>query len=154
MLYAHSHTFLNSPPLRSRLIFSPPVLARRLNAAPGARGEVSPCPSLPLPAPFRALTGAPSPIRPPMGGSRGNARNTPRPPAPWRYPPAHPLRRHSAAPPPSAPQKGAPWGTPIRALYTQFSIFKRLIVSSSVAFRAIIPCGRMALRSSAPRAPV
>lgn len=112
MLSAHSHTFLNSPPLRSRLIFSPPVLARRLYAAPGARGEVSPCPSLPLPAPFRALTGAPSPIRPPMGGSRGNTRTTPRPPAPWRYPPAHPLRRHPAAPPPSAPQKGAPWGMP------------------------------------------
>lgn len=112
MLYAHSHPFPNSPPLRSRLIFSPPGLARRLYAAPGARGEVSPCPSLPLPTPFRALTGAPSPIRPPMGGSRGNPRTTPRPPAPWRNPPAHPLRRHSAAPPPSAPQKGAPWGIP------------------------------------------
>lgn len=112
MLYAHSHAFLNSPPLRSRLMPSPPGLARRLNAAPGARGEVSPCPSLPLPTPFRALTGAPSPIRPPMGGSRGNSRTTPRPPAPWRNPPAHPLRRHSAAPPPSAPLKGAPWGMP------------------------------------------
>lgn len=112
MLYAHSHAFLNSPPLRSRLMPSPPVLARRLYAAPGARGEVSPYPSLPLPAPFRALTGAPSPIRPPKGGSRGNSRTTPRPPAPWRYPPAHPLRRHSAASPPSAPQKGAPWGMP------------------------------------------
>lgn len=154
MLYAHSHPFPNSPPLRSRLIFSPPVLARRLNAAPGARGEVSPYPSLPLPAPFRALTGAPSPIRPPMGGSRGNPRTTPRPPAPWRNPPAHPLRRHPAAPPPSAPQKGAPWGMPFRALHARFSIFKRLIVSSSVAFRAIIPCGRMPLRSSAARAPI
>ena len=112
MLYAHSHGFLNSPPLRSRLIFSPPVLARRLNAAPGARGEVSPCPSLPLPTPFRALTGAPSPIRPPKGGSLGVTRTTLRPRAPWRYPPAHPLRRHTAAPPPSAPQKGAPWGNP------------------------------------------
>ena len=110
MLYAHSHPFPNSPPLRSRLIFSPPVLARRHNAAPGARGEVSPYPSLPLPAPFRALTGAPSPIRPPMGGSRGVPRTTLRLPAPWRNPPAHPLRRHSAAPPPSAPLKGAPWG--------------------------------------------
>lgn len=112
MLSAHSHAFLNSPPLRSRLIPSPPGLARRLNAAPGARGEVSPCPSLPLPTPFRALTGAPSPIRPPKGGSRGNSRTTLRPPAPWRYPPALPLRRHSAAPPPSAPLKGAPWGIP------------------------------------------
>lgn len=112
MLYAHSHAFLNSPPLRSRLMPSPPGLARRLNAAPGARGEVSPCPSLPLPTPFRALTGAPSPIRPPKGGSRGNTRTTPRPPAPWRNPPAHPLRRLTAAPPPSAPQKGAPWGMP------------------------------------------
>lgn len=112
MLYAHSHPFSNSPPLRSRLIFSPPVLARRLYAAPGARGEGSPCPSLPLPAPFRALTGAPSPIRPPMGGSLGDSRTTLRLPAPWRNPPAHPLRRHSAAPPPSAPQKGAPWGMP------------------------------------------
>lgn len=112
MLYAHSHAFLNSPPLRSRLIPSPPGLARRLYAAPGARGDVSPCPSLPLPTPFRALTGAPSPIRPPMGGSRGNARTTLRLHAPWRYPPAHPLRRHTAAPPPSAPQKGAPWGIP------------------------------------------
>lgn len=112
MLYAHSHAFLNSPPLRSRLMPSPPGLARRLYAAPGARGEVSPSPSLPLPAPFRALTGAPSPIRPPKGGSRGNTRTTLRPPAPWRNPPAHPLRRLTAAPPPSAPQKGAPWGMP------------------------------------------
>lgn len=112
MLYAHSHTFPNSPPLRSRLIFSPPVLARRLYAAPGARGEVSPCPSLPLPTPFRALTGAPSPIRPPKGGSLGVTRTTPRPPAPWRYPPALPLRRLTAAPPPSAPLRGAPWGNP------------------------------------------
>ena len=112
MLYAHSHPFPNSPPLRSRLIFSPPVLARRHNAAPGARGEVSPYPSLPLPAPFRALTGAPSPIRPPVGGSLGDSRTTPRPHAPWRNPPAHPLRRLTAAPPPSAPQKGAPWGMP------------------------------------------
>lgn len=112
MLYAHSHPFPNSPPLRSRLIFSPPVLARRLYAAPGARGEVSPYLSLPLPAPFRALTGAPSPIRPPMGGSRGNPRTPLRLPAPWRYPPALPLRRLTAAPPPSAPQKGAPWGNP------------------------------------------
>ena len=110
MLFAHSHAFLNSPPLRSRLMFSPPVLARRHNAAPGARGEVSPCPSLPLPTPFRALTGAPSPIRPPMGGSLGDTRTTHRPPATWRNTPAHPLRRHPAAPPPSAPQKGAPWG--------------------------------------------
>ena len=112
MLYAHSHAFLNSPPLRSRLMFSPPVLARRLYAAPGARGEVSPGPSLPLPTPFRALTGAPSPIRPPVGGSLGDSRTTLRPPAPWRYPPALPLRRLTAAPPPSAPQKGAPWGNP------------------------------------------
>ena len=154
MLSAHSNPFPNSPPLRSRLIFSPPVLARRLYAAPGARGEVSPCPSLPLPTPFRALAGAPSPIRPPMGGSLGDAQTTPRPPAPWRYPPARPLRRHPAAPPPSAPQKGAPWGMPFRALHARFSIFKRLIVSSSVAFRAIIPCGRMPLRSSAARAPI
>lgn len=154
MLYAHSHPFPNSPPLRSRLIFSPPGLARRLNAAPGARGEVSPCPSLPLPTPFRALTGAPSPIRPPMGGSRGNTRTTLRPPAPWRNPPAHPLRRLTAAPPPSAPLWGAPWGMPCRALHARFSILKCFIVSSSVAFRAIIPCGRMALRSYAPRAPV
>ena len=117
MLYAHSHAFLNSPPLRSRLMFSPPVLARRLYAAPGARGEVSPCPSLPLPTPFRALTGAPSPIRPPVGGSLGDSRTTPRPPAPWRNPPAHPLRRHSAAPPPSAPQMGAPWGMPCPSLF-------------------------------------
>lgn len=154
MLYAHSHTFLNSPPLRSRLMPSPPGLARRLNAAPGARGEVSPCPSLPLPTPFRALTGAPSPIRPPKGGSLGVTRTSPRPPAPWRNPPAHPLRRLTAAPPPSAPQKGAPWGMPFRALHARFSIFKCLIVISSVAFRSIIICGRMALRSSAPRAPV
>lgn len=154
MLYAHSHPFPNSPPLRSRLIFSPPVLARRLYAAPGARGEVSPYPSLPLPAPFRALTGAPSPIRPPMGGSLGDARSTPRPPAPWRNPPAHPLRRLTAAPPPSAPQKGAPWGISFRALHARFSIFKRLIVISSVAFRSIIICGRMPLRTSAARAPV
>lgn len=154
MLSAHSHAFPNSPPLRSRLIPSPPGLARRLNAAPGARGEVSPCPSLPLPTPFRALTGAPSPIRPPVGGSLGDSRTTPRPPAPWRYPPALPLRRLTAAPPPSAPQKGAPWGMPFRALHARFFIFKCLIVRSSVAFRAIIPCGRMALRTSAPRAPV
>lgn len=154
MLYAHSHPFPNSPPLRSRLIFSPPGLARRLNAALGARGEVSPCPSLPLPTPFRALTGAPSPIRPPVGGSLGDSRATPRPPAPWRYPPALPLRRLTAAPPPSAPLRGAPWGMPFRALHARFSILKCLIVSSSVAFRAIIPCGRMALRSYAPRAPV
>ena len=154
MLYAHSHPFPNSPPLRSRLIFSPPVLARRLYAAPGARGEVSPYPSLPLPTPFRALTGAPSPIRPPKGGSRGNARTAPRPPAPRRTPPARPLRRLTAAPPPSAPQRGAPWGMPFRALDARFSIFKCLIVSSSVAFRAIIPCGRMPLRTSAARAPV
>lgn len=103
MLCAHSHAFLNSPPLRSRLMFSPPVLARRLYAAPGARGEVSPCLSLPLPTPFRALTGAPSPIRPPVGGSLGDARTHHRHPAPWRYPPARPLRRLTAAPPPSAP---------------------------------------------------
>lgn len=132
MLYAHSHPFPNSPPLRSRLIFSPPVLARRLYAAPGARGEVSPCPSLPLPTPFRALTGAPSPIRPPKGGSRGNSRTTPRPPAPWRNPPAHPLRRHTAAPPPSAPQKGAPWGMP---------------------FPSPFPLRLLACRGATPRAP-
>lgn len=154
MLYAHSHAFLNSPPLRSRLMPSPPGLARRLNAAPGARGEVSPCPSLPLPTPFRALTGAPSPIRPPKGGSLGDTRTTPRPHAPWRFPPAHPLRRHTAAPPPSAPQKGAPWGMPCRALHARFIIFKCLMVRSSVAFRSIILCGRMPLRTSAARAPI
>lgn len=132
MLYAHSHSFPNSPPLRSRLMVSPPGLARRLNAAPGARGEVSPCPSLPLPTPFRALTGAPSPIRPPMGGSRGNSRTTLRHPAPWRYPPALPLRRLTAAPPPSAPQKGAPWGNP---------------------FPSPIPLRVLACRGATPRTP-
>ena len=118
MLYAHSHTFPNSPPLRSRLIFSPPVLARRLNAAPGARGEVSPCPSLPLPTPFRALTGAPSPIRPPKGGSLGDARATLRPPAPWRNPPAHPLPRpNGRSLPHPPPKRGLPGGIPAPLLF-------------------------------------